>query len=68
MADTSPGAARRVEPTISATDPRFKWTPHGDVQAVWRRFGWTPPSEKRTEFFEEAAIEPAFPRKLRRAK
>lgn len=68
MADTSPGASRRTEPTIPATDSRFKWTSHGDVQAVWRRFGWTPPSEKRTEFFEEPAIEPAFPRKLRRAK
>ena len=20
---------------------------HGDVQAVWRKFGWTPPSEQK---------------------
>lgn len=32
-------------PTISADDPRFVWKPQGDVQAVWRRFGWIPPSE-----------------------
>lgn len=26
------------------------WTPDGDVQSIWRRFGWTPPTEKRSDF------------------
>ena len=25
----------------------FKWRPGSDVQSVWRKFGWTPPSESR---------------------
>lgn len=32
-------------PTVPASDPRYVWTPHGDVQATWRRFGWMPLSE-----------------------
>lgn len=54
---------RRVTPSIPADDPRFKWTRGADVQATWRRFGWTPPSEGRTP-----AAEPSFaPELLRRA-
>jgi hypothetical protein len=26
----------------------FKWTSGSDVQATWRKYGWTPPSEKMT--------------------
>jgi hypothetical protein len=42
-------AARRTEPTIGANDKRFVWNPLGDVQAVWRRFGWKPESERVVE-------------------
>lgn len=28
----------------------FKYTSGGNVQAVWRRYGWTPPSEYREDF------------------
>jgi len=65
MADST-GAPRLTYPTIPATDPRFKWTPHGDVQATWRRFGWVPPSEGRTQFFDEPVKQTST--KLRRAK
>lgn len=44
---------RIVFPTIPASDPRFVWTTGADVQATWRRFGWTPPSENRTTFYED---------------
>lgn len=33
--------------TPRLTDREFKWTPAAatDVSAVWRRYGWVPPSE-----------------------
>lgn len=38
----------RVEPSLRTTDPRFVPTRGADVQATWRRFGWTPPSATMT--------------------
>lgn len=38
----------KAYPSIPVGHPDFKWTSHGDVQAVWRRFGWVPPSESMT--------------------
>jgi len=26
----------------------FKWSSGSDVQAIWKKHGWTPPSEKMT--------------------
>ena len=52
-------AGKRTEPTIPASDPRFTWTSGADVQATWRRYGWTPPSEKRTSFYEEPVRQPS---------
>jgi len=31
-------------PSIPTKD--FKWESGSDVQALWRKYGWTPPSEK----------------------
>jgi len=28
----------------------FKYTPGGNVQAVWRKYGWTPPTEYRSDY------------------
>jgi hypothetical protein len=28
----------------------FKYTAGGNVQSVWRRYGWTPPSEYREDY------------------
>lgn len=39
--------AKRTDPWIPIGHPDFVWTPGADVQATWRRYGWTPPSEKR---------------------
>jgi hypothetical protein len=30
----------------SVPNKDFKWSSGSDVQAIWRKFGWTPPSEK----------------------
>jgi hypothetical protein len=34
---------------ISCLD-NFKWVAGANVQAVWRKYGWTPPSEKRNDY------------------
>ena len=28
----------------------FKWTSGANVQAIWRKYGWTPPSETRNDY------------------
>lgn len=28
----------------------FKYTPGGNVQAVWRKHGWVPPTEYRDDY------------------
>jgi len=37
--------------TPSLMNKKFKYTPGGNVQAVWRRHGWIPPSEYRNDYF-----------------
>jgi hypothetical protein len=39
---------KKTTPWIPVGHPDFKWTSGADVQALWRRYGWTPPSEKMT--------------------
>lgn len=34
--------AKITYPTIPVGHPDYKWTSGADVQATWRRFGWTP--------------------------
>lgn len=29
----------------SVPNKDFKWSSGSDVQAIWKKFGWTPPSE-----------------------
>jgi hypothetical protein len=36
-------------PTIPVGHPQYKWTSGADVQATWRRFGWTPPFGNKYE-------------------
>ena len=37
-----------TKPLIPVGHPEYKWTSGADVQALWRKYGWTPPSEKMT--------------------
>ena len=32
----------------SVPNDTFKWSSGSDVQATWRKYGWTPPSEHMT--------------------
>lgn len=35
--------SKRTMPWIPVGHPDFKWTPGADVQALWMKYGWTPP-------------------------
>lgn len=35
-----------TKPLIPVDHPDFKWTNGADVQTLWRKYGWTPPSAK----------------------
>lgn len=41
-------AAKVTRPLIPVGHPDYKWTSGADVQATWRKHGWTPPSERMT--------------------
>jgi len=40
--------AKKTTPWIPVGHPDFKCTSAPDVQALWRKYGWTPPSETMT--------------------
>ena len=46
----------KVYPSVPNKD--FKWTSGADVQTTWRKWGWTPPSEKMTPPPPEKKVEP----------
>lgn len=59
----------RVEPSVHVFDDRFKPTRGADVQATWRRHGWTPPSATMTPPPPEKIPETQWePREMRRVK
>lgn len=54
MADNrAPATGTRKEPLVPIDHPDFRWTSGADVQSTWRKYGWTPPSEKRTQFYPD---------------
>lgn len=58
---------RKTIPWIGVNHPDYKWTSGANVQATWRKYKWTPPSDKITPpvVVEE---EPAWVAKVRRVK
>jgi hypothetical protein len=38
---------KKTMPWVPAGHPKFNWTSGADVQATWRKYGWTPPSAGR---------------------
>jgi len=39
-----------IEGTEAGTGFTFKWSAGADVQKVWKRYGWRPPSEYRNDY------------------
>lgn len=39
---------KKTYPFIPVGHPEYKWSSGSDVQALWRKYGWTPPSLKMT--------------------
>lgn len=38
------------EAELTKKNSTFKYTPGGNVQATWRKYGWVPPSEYREDY------------------
>jgi hypothetical protein len=51
MVKYKPSKGRDVEhyQSINPYD-NFRWTAGSDVQKVWRKYGWTPPTEYRNDY------------------
>lgn len=44
---TPPKGTKVTLPWIDIDDLRYEFRTGADVQATWRKYGWTPPSEGR---------------------
>ena len=45
--------AKNIPADMPATGKRqgeHVWTPGADVQSLWKKFGWTPPSQTRIDY------------------
>lgn len=60
--------ATRVEPSVRVTDFSFTYQRGADVQATWRKFGWTPPSEGRPAPPPEKLLPYEWEQPMRRVK
>ena len=45
---------RFVLPAAGKRPGEHQWTSGSDVQSLWRRFGWTPPSEQKSRIKQPA--------------
>lgn len=52
-----PVGVKTTYPWIHANHPDYIYKPGGDVQSIWRKYGWTPPSEKMTPPPPEKSIQ-----------
>lgn len=59
---------KRTNPWTPVGHPDFKWTSGSDVQALWRKHGWTPPSEGKPAPPPEKAPEFKWDQPVRRVK
>ena len=47
MSSNHPTAEKDILPAVGKRPGEHVWTPGADVQSVWKKFGWTPPSKQR---------------------
>jgi hypothetical protein len=47
---------RFVLPAAGKRSGEHHWVPGSDVQSLWKRYGWTPPSEQRRSSQQPAEI------------
>lgn len=59
---------KKTIPLVPVGHPDYKWSSGADVQALWRKHGWTPPSEKMAPPPLPKQEAPAFITQLRRFK
>ena len=43
-------AKKKVAPLATDTNSTFVYQSGADVQKTWRKYGWTPPTEYRTDY------------------
>jgi len=60
--------AKLTRPHIPVGHPDYRWPSGADVQSTWRKYGWTPPSEKMTPPVLPAVPEPVPSWVVRRVK
>lgn len=48
---------RKTIPWVPVGHPDYKWSADADVQATWRKYGWTPPSEGKKQYVEPVLVE-----------
>jgi hypothetical protein len=41
---------KKVAPMATDTNSTFVYQSGADVQKTWRKYGWTPPTEYRTDY------------------
>lgn len=46
--------ANLINPATGKRPGEHVWTHGADVQSLWKRFGWTPPSQSRRDYSKPA--------------
>ena len=52
--------AKKTEPWVPVGHPDYKWTSGADVQATWRKYGWTPPSGQPSTPILRELVQPVW--------
>ena len=52
--------SKRSDPWIPVGHPDYKWTSGADVQATWRKYGWTPPTGQPSTPILRETVQPEW--------
>ena len=52
--------SKKTLPWIPVGHPDYKWTSGADVQATWRKYGWTAPSGQPSTPILRESVEPTW--------